>query len=330
MESIDSVSCAYDAAGNMTSGAGTYQYDGENRLTSYYQGAGLYSYDGDGKRIEKQESSGTTIYVYNAAGQLIAEYTDPEQPVQGGGGLSYLTVDHLGSTRVVTDWQGNVKSRRDYLPFGEELQAGIGGRTSGQKYSQLDGVKQRFTGYERGSESGLDYAQARYYSSRTGRFTGVDPENAGASLGEPQSWNGYSYAMNNPLNYVDRFGLDSRYFIGDKEVSLTEYIDYVRKGNWQSLTIIVNGNTVAHINRQDYQTTTETTDASGMTRTNVEFNSTAYEAAVNKTIDTLLYFAIQNISPKGGSGEGGDTLEGGGAIDTWGGKWNEPLTEQIS
>jgi len=29
---------------------------------------------------------------------MLTEYTTPDQPIQGGGGVSYLTVDHLGST----------------------------------------------------------------------------------------------------------------------------------------------------------------------------------------------------------------------------------------
>jgi hypothetical protein len=53
----------------------------------------------------------------------------------------------------------------------------------------------------------LDYFGARYYSAPQGRFVSVDPENAGASNDNPQSWNGYSYGLNSPLRYVDRTGL---------------------------------------------------------------------------------------------------------------------------
>jgi RHS repeat-associated protein len=203
MESIDGVSCAYDAAGNMTGGGGSYQYDGENRLTSYNQGAGLYSYDGDGRRIKKQESSDTTVYVYNAAGQLIAEYSTAGP---ANNGTSYIAQDHLGSTRLVMKGDGTL-SRHDYLPFGEEIAGTTGARGGIGGYGAADSVKQKFTGYERDQESGLDFAQARYYSSAQGRFTSVDPENAGASVEEPQSWNGYSYAINNPLMYVDPDGM---------------------------------------------------------------------------------------------------------------------------
>ncbi len=64
------------------------------------------------------------------------------------------------------------------------------------------------TSYERDNESDLDFAQARYYSSKLGRFYSVDPENAGASEDDPQSWNGYAYSGNNPILYSDPDGLD--------------------------------------------------------------------------------------------------------------------------
>jgi RHS repeat-associated protein len=60
---------------------------------------------------------------------------------------------------------------------------------------------------ERDNETGLDYFGARYYSSTQGRFTSVDPENAGAAIFHPQSWNGYAYSLNNPLRFIDPDGL---------------------------------------------------------------------------------------------------------------------------
>jgi RHS repeat-associated protein len=46
-----------------------------------------------------------------------------------------------------------------------------------------------FTSYERDSESGNDYAQARYYVSRLGRFSSTDP--LAGNTGDPQSLNRY-------------------------------------------------------------------------------------------------------------------------------------------
>lgn len=194
----------YDAAGNMTKdklGTTTISYDAENRQTGYGQAG--YAYDGDGKRIKKTWDGTTTIFVYDALGKLVAEYTNAA--VQAQGGTSYLTQDHLGSTRVVTDGSGQVKSRLDYAPFGEKLAAGTGGRDAAQGYVN-ESVKQKFTGYERDSETGLDFAQARYYSNPQGRFLSVDPESAGAYEDDPQSWNAYAYARNNPLLYTDPDG----------------------------------------------------------------------------------------------------------------------------
>lgn len=56
--------------------------------------------------------------------------------------------------------------------------------------------KYKFAGYERDSETGLDYAIARYYNSRFGRFMSPDPM-AGVTS-SPQFLNRYACVLNNP------------------------------------------------------------------------------------------------------------------------------------
>jgi RHS repeat-associated protein len=206
---------SYDLAGNLSSMPDKVQgnpsnamtYDSENRQATFNGTAGQYFYDGDGHRVKKIDSSGTTIFVYNASGQLVAEYhSDPVPPAAGGGGTSYLTSDHLGSTRVVTKADGSVKARYDYLSFGEEIPSTVGGRSSVSGYSAADSTRQKFTQKERDNESGLDYFGARYLSSAQGRFTSVDPAAASGRPIRPQSWNRYAYVLNNPLRLIDPDG----------------------------------------------------------------------------------------------------------------------------
>ena len=45
----------------------------------------------------------------------------------------------------------------------------------------------------------------RYYSNQLGRFVSVDP--IGGSVGSSQSWNRYSYVLNNPIKFIDPKGL---------------------------------------------------------------------------------------------------------------------------
>jgi RHS repeat-associated protein len=65
--------------------------------------------------------------------------------------------------------------RHDYLPFGEEnvYNAAGGSRTAANGH-MADGVRQKFVGYERDTETGLDFVQARYYANVQGRFTSPD------------------------------------------------------------------------------------------------------------------------------------------------------------
>jgi len=127
-----------------------------------------------------------------------------------GFGIKWLIADQLGTPRMIFDESGlraNVK-RHDYLPFGEELAANTGLRTTPQGYSTSDGVRQQFTLKERDNETGLDYFEARYFSSTHGRFTSADPSLASAKTGRPESWNRYAYCYNRPLTFIDPDGMD--------------------------------------------------------------------------------------------------------------------------
>lgn len=121
--------------------------------------------------------------------------------------IRWIVTDQLGTPRMIFDESGGFAkvSRHDYLPFGEELFAG--GRTTTNGYTNNDGERERFTGYERDNESGLDYAHARYFANTQGRFTSPDPLMASGHLTQPQSWNRYSYVSNNPINETDPSGL---------------------------------------------------------------------------------------------------------------------------
>jgi RHS repeat-associated protein len=223
----------YDNAGNIQSIAGmprTFSYDGENRQTTATIGTTqtTYGYDGAGRRVTKTVGTATTTYVYDAKGQLAAEY-GPAPTITG---TWYLSDDALGSTRLMTDAAASATTMRclDYLPFGEEVLQGYAGRGScyyGAGYpSSPDVVSQKFTGKERDSETGLDYFEARYYSSAQGRFTSPDEFKGGivdpftgqdvetntaleyADITDPQTLNKYVYVRNNPLRYVDPDGHD--------------------------------------------------------------------------------------------------------------------------
>jgi RHS repeat-associated protein len=209
----------YDISGNQTNyGSITLGYDANNLTKNFTSPSsnGSYGYDGADKRVKKVVTSGnattTTYYVYDALGRLAAEYSD--QAVTSSG-TSWVFTDMLGSTRATTSGTGSsgygtVTECYDYLPFGRMLRSSDNGRGSCHHPNpddQVDSaIPQKFTGKERDAETGLDYFGARYYSGAQARFASPDPGNAGASLGDPQSWNAYVYARNNPIIYTDPTG----------------------------------------------------------------------------------------------------------------------------
>jgi len=116
----------------------------------------------------------------------------------------YLSYDHLGSMRLVTDENAQVVARHPFVPFGGEIPGGWAGR--GSQWGAVDNIYQRFTGKERDAETGMDFFQARYFGAAFGRFTSADDPFAGQDASDPQSWNLYSYVLNNPLRYTDPDG----------------------------------------------------------------------------------------------------------------------------
>ena len=220
----------YDLSGNLIKDAKGQQftYNAENLQTTA-TGNWLsmqYSYDGNNKRIKSHNAitDQTTIFVYDADGDLAAEYT-VNVPAPTSPTISYLTEDALGSVRVTTNSSGDIKARRDFLPFGEELYAGLANRNTNQKYSaSSDDTRKKFATYQRDVETGLDFAQSRYYSAMHGRFTSPDEFKGGpdelfdfeedasdnptfyADLENPQSLNKYQYGYNNPYKYNDPTG----------------------------------------------------------------------------------------------------------------------------
>jgi RHS repeat-associated protein len=245
----------YDAAGNQVFdnytvggvGGGGRTYDAENRMLTAVSGAGTssYVYDADGRRTRRQVAGGSTTWqIYGIGGELLAEYasgTGPSGPqkeygyrngqvlvvAESNGTVRWMVKDALGTPRMMPDQTGSLAGvkRRDFLPFGEELLAGVGSRTTAQGYgTSSDSVRQKFTGQERDLETGLDYFIARYYSGTQGRFTSPDEFTGGpdelfdfadiaaanptfyADIGNPQSLNKYQYTYGNPLVYVDSDG----------------------------------------------------------------------------------------------------------------------------
>ena len=112
--------------------------------------------------------------------------------------ITYYVADHLGSARVEFAGGGWPVWGEDYAPYGQEVTP----QSTQNHY--------KFTGYERDPETGNDYAQARYYSSQyAGRFMSPDPYAGSMVLANPQSFNRYTYAMNNPLRFTDPSGMDA-------------------------------------------------------------------------------------------------------------------------
>ena len=141
---------------------------------------------GGGMRPLVEERYGVqTLNIYGPGGRIIAQVVQDGQEAET---VRYLLTDHLGSTRVVLDAEGNAVARYEYAPHGETTVAGDDGAK----------VQYRYTGHPYDEEQDVYQTSTRGYEPTLGRFLSVDPQRDDASP--------YVYAGNNPVGYLDPTG----------------------------------------------------------------------------------------------------------------------------
>jgi len=182
-------------------------YDEDNQPDSISKGGTTttFVYDGDGARVKKSDGTTTTTYI----GQIyVCEGTTPPLScvkfifVSGqriamvqvpSGSTSYFHADHLGSTSVLTDSNGISEEDNTYYPYGDTY-----------THTGTSDVAYKYTGKERDSTTDLYFYEARYYDPVLGRF--LTPDTFVPNARNPQSFNRYSYANNNPIIFIDPTG----------------------------------------------------------------------------------------------------------------------------
>jgi RHS repeat-associated protein len=109
---------------------------------------------------------------------------------------AFYLVDRHGTLLMATDATGTVVQQQRYTPFGAPRDTGM----------SLDS----YLGRDRDAETGLLLLGARYYAASIGRFISPDwfvLENPQRAARIPQTFNLYSYAINNPLLFKDPSGM---------------------------------------------------------------------------------------------------------------------------
>ena len=210
----------YDAAGNVWkwndgSTLHTYTYDAEGRLVSMDAGSVQYTYDAFGRRVEKNVSGTKDEYLYDLAGNIVADMSGAnggwirgEIWAQGRHLATYANSttyfahqDWLGTERVRTDVSGNVAQSCTSNPYGESLSCSPGYPTTYSPYN--------LAGMEYDAETGFYHTLFRYYNPRLGSWMTPDPGGLAATDPfKPQSLNRYAYALNTPTTLVDPLGLN--------------------------------------------------------------------------------------------------------------------------
>ena len=145
-------------------------------------------YDGMLSPVAELDGAGrvTARFIYGTAGHV------PDYMIKGGFTYRILS-DHLGSPRLVVDVEtGHIAQRLFYDAFGRVL---FDDNPGFQPFGFAGGL------YD--PDTGLTRFGARDYDAETGRWTAKDP-----ILFAGGDTNLYGYVLNDPINWVDPFGLD--------------------------------------------------------------------------------------------------------------------------
>jgi RHS repeat-associated protein len=215
----------YDDNGNLTnktvgSAITSYGYNIEDRLSEVWNGEpktgtliASYYYDPFGRRLWKDVGGTRTYFLYADEG-LIGEYdstgteiktygykpgstwtTDPIFMKQDGNYYFYQN-DHLGTPQMMTGVNGSVVWAAKHNSFGEA--------SVDASFTIINNL--RLAGQYFDQQTRLHYNYFRYYDARTGRYLSTDP------IGLAGGINLHTYCFNNPLNWMDSFGLSSLVF----------------------------------------------------------------------------------------------------------------------
>ena len=217
----------YDDAGNVVQDTKyrnqNFWYDANGRMYKTqrinFPNQSNAVYDASGMRVANQVDGIWTFSVYDIGGKKVAEYGGLQPTDEGG--VKYILSDYQGSNRAVINNAGFVNARTDYTAFGEDIGSNIGQRTTNQGFGSSNIADQKYALTERDKATGLDHTWFRKHENAAGRWTSPDPYNGSMNILEPQSFNRYSYANNQPTNFVDPSGLNaesgSRCWLVDSE-----------------------------------------------------------------------------------------------------------------
>ena len=176
----------------MTSSGATYTYDAVDQRIAKTGGSNPTEtiYFGVQPIAFHNPSSGAWTDVIYAGSSMIAEVAGTQTALP-----TYRHVDHLGSLAIQTNNSGAVTGSNVFLPFGDLLSS-----TTSDVF--------QYTGLPQDTENSSAHAMFRNLSTTQSRWLRPDPYNGSYDITNPQSFNRYAYAMNNPLAYVDPSGLD--------------------------------------------------------------------------------------------------------------------------
>jgi RHS repeat-associated protein len=135
----------------------------------------------------------------------------------------YLHKDTQGSVSLITNESGSVIAQYIYDPFGKQTTLSTNSLFAQAIYNAPS--HQGYTGHHSLNDVGIIHMNGRIYDPTLGRFLQADPFVQAPT--NSQSYNRYSYLLNNPLSYTDPSGYFFKYLFKKLNKVLGDFAPFV-------------------------------------------------------------------------------------------------------
>ncbi|MCK4790603.1 MAG: RHS repeat-associated core domain-containing protein, partial [Desulfobacteraceae bacterium] len=139
--------------------------------------------------FEELDAGYTPTMTYTIGDDVLTQANDDDTEIR------HLMYDGHGSTRLLTDDNGDIKATYAYDAYGNA--EGFTASSAATKYL--------YAGEQYDANLGMTYLRGRYYLPTLGIFNRMDPFQGDPFA--PQSLHKYAYCYNNPVNAIDPSGM---------------------------------------------------------------------------------------------------------------------------
>ncbi len=276
-------------------GIAFYTYNGFGEMTGIQEGGttAFYTYSPDGLRVSKTVNGETTTHILDGAnvvadiqGTSISKYNRGRGliSIEQGGNKGYYVFNGHGDVLQIRNASGEQVYRKMYDAFGIEIES----------YDETNQFANPFgyAGEYTDEETGNIYLRARYYNPNTGRFLIEDPIKDGT--------NWYAYAGNNPVLFLDPWGLAAGdFYVNGNKIGYVSKWETGTYGSARDYTEAMGGSVDTSNSNYRFTIGNLVFILDGNTKYHEYAEAYVYDSNIKKNVGTVRYTVVNDVDNPG-------------------------------